>query len=90
MINTELSGTPNEPQICEEMFYHSMETLLPVIEREGTRVEIQSYPWDFCEENGETVGLAKLFRSDNIKYLYNVPHSFYYDKRIGETHSVCW
>lgn len=54
VINTELSGNPNEPEICEEMFYRSMEELLPVIEREGIRIEIQSHPWDFCEESNET------------------------------------
>ena len=49
VINTEFSGDPNQPEICEEMFYRSMEELLPIFEREGIRVEIQAHPWDFCE-----------------------------------------
>lgn len=84
VINTELSGDPNEPEICEEMWYRSMEELLPIIEREGIRVEIQSHPWDFCEENNETVDLVKSLRSDNVKYLYSVPHTFFYDKGKGD------
>ncbi|EAT0833364.1 sugar phosphate isomerase/epimerase IolH [Salmonella enterica subsp. enterica serovar Enteritidis] len=84
VINTELSGTPDEPEICEEMWYRSMEELLPVIEREGIRVEIQSHPWDFCELNDETVDMVKSLRSDNVKYLYSAPHTFFYDKGKGD------
>lgn len=88
VINTELSGTPNEPEICEEMFYRSMEEILPIVEREGIRIEIQSHPWDFCEENNETADLVKSFRSENVKYLYSVPHTFFYDKGKGDVKSM--
>lgn len=84
VINTELSGNPNEPEICEEMFYRSMEELLPIVEREGIRIEIQSHPWDFCENNNETADLVKSFRSDNVTYLYSSPHTFFYDKGKGD------
>lgn len=84
VINTELSGDPNQPEICEEMFYRSMEELLPLFEREGIRVEIQAHPWDFCEENDETADIVKSFRSDNVKYVYSAPHTFYYDKGKGD------
>ena len=49
VINTELSGDPNQQEICNGMWFQSMEELLPLIEREGIRVEIQSHPYDFCE-----------------------------------------
>lgn len=88
VINTELSGTPDEPEICEEMWYRSMEELLPIIEREGIRVEIQSHPWDFCELNDETADLVKSFRSDNLTYLYSAPHTFFYDKGKGDVASM--
>lgn len=84
VINTELSGTPDEPEICEEMWYRSMEELLPIIEREGIRVEIQSHPWDFCELNDETADMVKSLHSDNVTYLYSAPHTFFYDKGKGE------
>ena len=44
VINTELSGDPNQAEICNGMWFRSMEELLPIIEREGLRVEIQSHP----------------------------------------------
>ncbi|MSE19453.1 TIM barrel protein, partial [Pantoea agglomerans] len=55
-----------------------------IIEREGIRVEIQAHPWDFCEENNETVDIVKSFRSDNVKYIYSAPHTFFYDKGKGD------
>jgi myo-inositol catabolism protein IolH len=70
VINTEFSGDPTSRR--SEMFYRSMEELLPIFEREGIRVEIQAHPWDFCEENNETVDIVKSFRSDNVKYVYSV------------------
>jgi myo-inositol catabolism protein IolH len=44
VINTELSGNPNQSELCEGMWYRSMEELLPIFENEGIRVEIQSQP----------------------------------------------
>ena len=38
VINTELSGDPNQQEICNGMWFRSMEELLPIIEREGLRV----------------------------------------------------
>lgn len=38
VINTELSGDPNQQEICNGMWFKSMEELLPLIEREGIRV----------------------------------------------------
>ena len=84
VINTELAGNPNEPEICEELWYRSMEELLPIVEREGIRMEIQSHPWDFCELGNETADLVKSLRNDHVKYLYSVPHTFYYDKGQGD------
>ena len=39
VINTEFSGDPNQQEICNGMFFKSMEELLPIIEREGIRRE---------------------------------------------------
>ncbi|MDF2565744.1 MAG: protein iolH [Massilibacillus sp.] len=88
VINTELSGDPNQPEICEGMWYKSMEELLPIIEREGIRIEIQSHPYDFCENNNETADLVKSFRSDNLKYLYCGAHTFFYDNGKGDVRKM--
>ena len=88
VINTELSGEPTQPEICEGMWYKSMEELLPIIEREGIRIEIQSHPYDFCENNNETADLVKSFRSDNLKYLYCGAHTFFYDNGKGDVRKM--
>lgn len=43
---------------------------------------------DFCEENNETVDIVKSFRNDNVKYVYSVPHTFFYDKGVGDVASM--
>ncbi len=30
----------------------------------------------------------KSFRSDNVKYVYSVPHTFFYDKGVGDVASM--
>lgn len=84
VINTELSGDPNQQEICNGMWFRSMEELLPLFEKEGIRVEIQSHPYDFCELNDETVDMVKSFRSPNLGYVYSAPHGFFYDKGKGD------
>ena len=64
VINTEFSGDPNQQEICNGMFFKSMEELLPIIEREGIRVECQSHPYDFVELNDEAC--------DIVVHLYEV------------------
>ena len=88
VINTELSGDPNQQEICNGMWFKSMEELLPIIEREGIRVEIQSHPYDFCELNNETCDLVKSFRSKNLGYVYSSPHGFFYDEGKGDVRSM--
>lgn len=84
VMNTELAGDPHQPVICEEMFYKSMEELLPIFEREGIRLDIQSHPYDFCENGNETVDIVKSFRSNHVKYLYCAAHTFFYDNGAGD------
>jgi myo-inositol catabolism protein IolH len=84
VINTELSGDPNQQELCNGMWFRSMDELLPLFEKECIRVEIQSHPYDFCELNDETVDMVKSYRSDNLGYVYSSPHGFFYDKGKGD------
>lgn len=84
VINTELSGDPHQKEICNGMFFRSMEELLPLFEKYDIRMEIQAHPYDFCELNDETCDLVKSFRSDNVKYVYSASHGFYYDEGKGD------
>ncbi|CUH94797.1 hypothetical protein P22_0863 [Propionispora sp. 2/2-37] len=88
VINTELSGDPNQQEICNGMWFRSVDELLPLFEKEGIRVEIQSHPYDFCELNNETCDLVKSYRSDNLKYVYSAPHGFFYDQGKGDVRSM--
>lgn len=88
VINTELSGDPNQQEICNGMWFRSVDELLPLFETEGIRVEIQSHPYDFCELNNETVDMVKSYRSENLKYVYSSPHGFFYDKGKGDVRSM--
>ena len=84
VINTEFSGDPNQQEICNSMFFKSMEDLLPIIEREGIRVECQSHPYDFVELNDEACDIVKSFRSKNLGYVYSASHGFFYDQGKGD------
>jgi len=84
VINTELSGDPNQQEICNGMWFRSMDELLPLFEKEGIRVEIQSHPYDFCELNDETVDMVKSYRSANLTYVYSTSHGFFYDQGKGD------
>ena len=84
VINTEFSGDPNQQEICNGMFFKSMEELLPIIEREGIRVECQSHPYDFVELNDEACDIVKSFRSKNLGYVYSASHGFFYDQGKGD------
>lgn len=88
VINTEFSGDPNQQEICNGMWFRSMEELLPIIEKEGLRVEVQSHPYDFCELNNEACDLVKSFRSPNLGYVYSSPHGFFYDEGKGDVRSM--
>lgn len=83
VINTELSGDPSQQEICNGMWFRSIEELLPLFEKEGIRVEIQSHPFDFCELNQECCDMVKSFRSDYLKYVYSTAHGFFYDQGQG-------
>ncbi|MDR1059846.1 MAG: sugar phosphate isomerase/epimerase [Clostridiales bacterium] len=84
VINTELSGDPRQQELCNGMWFRSMDELLPLFEKESLRVEIQSHPYDFCELGDEAADLVKSFRSDNLAYVYSCPHGFFYDRGKGD------
>ncbi len=88
VINTEFSGDPNQPEICDEMFYRSMEELLPILSGKASAWR-SGASRDFCEENNETVDIVKSFRSDNVKYVYSVPHTFSTTKASATWRACC-
>ena len=83
VINTEFSGDPNQQEICNGMFFKSMEELLPIIEREGIRVECQSHPYDFVELNDEPATSLSPSVPRTWLRLLCIPR-FFYDQGKGD------
>lgn len=83
-INSELSGNPNTPDACRSAFLRSIETLLPVFEKEDVVVSVEPHPWDFLETTESAVDLVREIGSDRVRYLHCVPHSYYLGGTITE------
>jgi myo-inositol catabolism protein IolH len=76
-INSELSGSPSRPDDCRAAFLRSVETLLPVLEREGIEIVVEPHPGDFIETTAGAVDLVRSIGSSRIRYLHCVPHTYY-------------
>ncbi|KAB1653268.1 sugar phosphate isomerase/epimerase [Pseudoclavibacter chungangensis] len=82
VINTEFSGRPDELQEdSEAAFYTTMEELLPIIEREGIRVNIDPHPDDFVEDGLDAWRVIRALNSDSIGFVYVASHTFHYGDR---------
>lgn len=83
-INTELSGDPNRPNECRAAFFRSIETLLPILDREGIDVAAEPHPWDFVETTADAVDLVQTIGSRRIRYLHCVPHTYYLGGTVAD------
>ncbi|WP_080875732.1 sugar phosphate isomerase/epimerase family protein [Oceanobacillus timonensis] len=84
LMNTEFAGDKTRPIDSEAAFVKSMDELMPLFEKEGIRLNIQSHPHDFIELNTEAVRMIRALDKDWIKLVYSVPHAFFYDDGIGD------
>ncbi len=83
-INTELTGTPQQPRECRESFLRSVEELLPTLEREDVEVAVEPHPWDFLEQTVPAVDLLREIGSPRLRYLHCVPHTFHLGDGVVE------
>lgn len=83
-INTELSGDPGRPAECRSALMRSLETILPVLEREGLEVAVEPHPGDFAETTAEAIDLVRAVGSERLRYLHCVPHTFYLGGSVAE------
>ncbi|KJL24317.1 Xylose isomerase-like TIM barrel [Microbacterium azadirachtae] len=81
VINTEFSGRPERSEESEAAFYRSMEELLPIIEREGLRLNIDPHPDDFVEDGLEAWRVMRGLNSRAIGFVYVASHTFHYGDR---------
>jgi len=81
IINTEFSGRPERAEESEDAFYRSMEELLPIVEREGLRMNIDPHPDDFVEDGLEAWRVLRGLNSPAIGFVYVASHTFHYGDR---------
>jgi len=96
-IGTEFSGRPEKAEESERAFYRSMETLLPIIEKEGIRLFFDPHPDDFVEDGMQAWRVIRGLNSSNVGMVYVASHTFHMGNnaleimrtagsRIGITH----
>ncbi|MHC2999752.1 sugar phosphate isomerase/epimerase family protein [Microbacterium sp. HJ5] len=81
VINTEFSGRPERSEDSEAAFYRSMEELLPIVEREGLRLNIDPHPDDFVEDGLEAWRVLRGLNSKAVGFVYVASHTFHYGDR---------
>ena len=81
VINTEFSGRPERSEDSEAAFYRSMEELLPIIETEGLRLNIDPHPDDFVEDGLEAWRVLRGLNSSHVGFVYVASHTFHYGDR---------
>ena len=84
IVNSELSGDPNDPLRSEHAFYKSMAELLPVFESYGIGLNLEAHPYDFCEDNDEAVHIVRGINKSWVNYLYCGPHTFHLSDGAGD------
>jgi myo-inositol catabolism protein IolH len=83
VINTEFSGRPERSEDSEAAFYRSMEELLPAIESEGLRLNIDPHPDDFVEDGLEGWRVLRGLNSSAVGFVYVASHTFHYGDRAA-------
>ena len=65
-------------EACENSWWRSMEELVPIFEREGIALHIEPHPDDFVETLQPAVDMIRTVNSNNVKFLYCAPHTFFF------------
>jgi myo-inositol catabolism protein IolH len=76
-LNSEFSGNPHKPTESEAAFLHSLEEIIPFLEREKITMAIEPHPGDFVEDGTRAVQLIRALGSAHVKYLYCAPHTYH-------------
>ena len=84
VVNTELSGDPNDARRSEHAFYRSMEELIPVFERYGIGLNIEAHPYDFAETNDDAVQIIRGLDRPWVNYVFCAPHAFHLSDGVGD------
>jgi len=84
VVNSELSGDPNDPVRSEHAFYRSMEELIPDFERYGIGLNLEAHPYDFSETNDDAVQIIRGLNKAWVNYVFCAPHAFHLSNGVGD------
>ena len=84
IVNSELSGNPNDPVRSEHAFYLSMSELAPVFEQYGIGLNLEAHPYDFAETNDEAIGIIRGLNLPWVNYVFCAPHAFHLSNGAGD------
>lgn len=73
VLTTELEGDPAQKELCNGLWFRSVETLLPIAEDRGIRIDILPKPCDFVGNLQEVYDMVQSFRSPNLCCVYSFP-----------------
>ncbi|WP_447803896.1 sugar phosphate isomerase/epimerase family protein [Pseudomonas kilonensis] len=71
-------GGVHSHESSEAAWWRSMEELVPILESEGVTLNVEPHPEDWCETLNPALDMLKTLGSDNVKFLYCTPHTFYF------------
>lgn len=83
-MNSEFSGRPEQPERSEAQFWKSMDVILPRIEKEGIKLNLEPHPDDFIEDGKRAIEMIRAIGSDNVGFLYCAPHTFHQGGNMRE------
>src|SRR5262245_23655140 len=63
VMNSELSGRPEDPHRSESQLWRSLEELLPIFEREGIQLRLEPHPDDFIEDGRAAIDFIRAIDS---------------------------
>jgi myo-inositol catabolism protein IolH len=84
LVNSELSGDPNDPRRSEQAFYQSMHELGPRFEEYGIGLNLEAHPYDFVERNDEALHVVRSLDLPWVNYVYCAPHTFHLSDGLGD------
>ena len=84
LVNSELSGDPNDPVRSEHAFYKSMEELIPDFEKYGIALNLEAHPYDFSETNDDAVQIIRGLNKPWVNYVFCAPHAFHLSDGQGD------
>jgi myo-inositol catabolism protein IolH len=77
VMNSEFNGRPEKQPESEAQFWHSLDELLPIFEREGIQLRLEPHPDDFIEDGFAAVDMVRGINHPNVSFLYCAPHTFH-------------